>query len=232
MEIATTQGFLIKPNVGFVITDIQRDIGIFEIMEDTGLFQTRTLEMAETIGCGKESIAFPMKRFEHLFGTGNEGMGSTPSSTEGMLEGIDSRFGITDCGNELLRVEIHDFSDRIFAVLGFGEESATYLEEELEEIVRILSNRSILSIPIDLLHRRIEGRSTTGNVIEKRIVYVNKNGLISHKKVVCSFLHTTLSGRRDSNSRPPAPKAGILTGLNYYPLGFAERVVNRSSEAR
>ena len=25
------------------------------------------------------------------------------------------------------------------------------------------------------------------------------------------------SGRRDSNSRPPAPKAGILTGLNYYP---------------
>lgn len=26
-----------------------------------------------------------------------------------------------------------------------------------------------------------------------------------------------LSGRRDSNSRPPAPKAGILTGLNYYP---------------
>ena len=29
-----------------------------------------------------------------------------------------------------------------------------------------------------------------------------------------SFL---LSGKRDSNSRPPAPKAGILTGLNYYP---------------
>ena len=27
-----------------------------------------------------------------------------------------------------------------------------------------------------------------------------------------------MSGRRDSNSRPPAPKAGILTGLNYYPL--------------
>ena len=27
----------------------------------------------------------------------------------------------------------------------------------------------------------------------------------------------SLSGRRDSNSRPPAPKAGILTGLNYYP---------------
>ena len=42
----------------------------------------------------------------------------------------------------------------------------------------------------------------------------------------------SLSGRRDSNSRPPAPKAGILTGLNYYPLGFAERVVDRSSEAR
>ena len=27
-----------------------------------------------------------------------------------------------------------------------------------------------------------------------------------------------LSGWRDSNSRPPAPKAGILTGLNYIPL--------------
>ena len=26
-----------------------------------------------------------------------------------------------------------------------------------------------------------------------------------------------LSGWRDSNSRPPAPKAGILTGLNYIP---------------
>ena len=26
-----------------------------------------------------------------------------------------------------------------------------------------------------------------------------------------------LSGWRDSNSRPPAPKAGIRTGLNYIP---------------
>ena len=41
----------------------------------------------------------------------------------------------------------------------------------------------------------------------------------------------TLSGRRDSNSRPPAPKAGILTGLNYYPKrSFASlRVVNRQN---
>ena len=32
------------------------------------------------------------------------------------------------------------------------------------------------------------------------------------------FLHyRILSGWRDSNSRPPAPKAGILTGLNYIP---------------
>ena len=31
-----------------------------------------------------------------------------------------------------------------------------------------------------------------------------------------------LSGRRDSNSRPPAPKAGILTGLNYYPKAGAK----------
>ena len=48
---------------------------------------------------------------------------------------------------------------------------------------------------------------------------------------LCNFA-LDLSGRRDSNSRPPAPKAGILTGLNYYPLGFAERVVDCSSEAR
>ncbi len=27
-----------------------------------------------------------------------------------------------------------------------------------------------------------------------------------------------LSGRRDSNSRPPAPKAGALTGLRYAPV--------------
>jgi hypothetical protein len=28
------------------------------------------------------------------------------------------------------------------------------------------------------------------------------------------------SGRRDSNSRPPAPKAGALTGLRYAPKTF------------
>ena len=28
----------------------------------------------------------------------------------------------------------------------------------------------------------------------------------------------SLSGRRDSNPRPPAPKAGALTGLRYAPL--------------
>ena len=45
-------------------------------------------------------------------------------------------------------------------------------------------------------------------------------------------MRDSLSGRRDSNSRPPAPKAGILTGLNYYPLGSAEWVVNRSNVVR
>ena len=30
--------------------------------------------------------------------------------------------------------------------------------------------------------------------------------------------HFNLSSRRDSNSRHPAPKAGILTGLNYYSI--------------
>ena len=36
------------------------------------------------------------------------------------------------------------------------------------------------------------------------------------KKLLKSFFFR-LSGWRDSNSRPPAPKAGILTGLNYIP---------------
>ena len=31
---------------------------------------------------------------------------------------------------------------------------------------------------------------------------------------------TRLSGWRDSNSRPPAPKAGALTGLRYAPNAF------------
>ena len=39
------------------------------------------------------------------------------------------------------------------------------------------------------------------------------------KEAIMKFLHyRILSGWRDSNSRPPAPKAGILTGLNYIPL--------------
>jgi hypothetical protein len=35
-------------------------------------------------------------------------------------------------------------------------------------------------------------------------------------------VETHKSGRRDSNTRPPAPKAGTLTGLRYAPniLGF------------
>ena len=38
------------------------------------------------------------------------------------------------------------------------------------------------------------------------------------------FLHyRILSGWRDSNSRPPAPKAGILTGLNYIPHTFLSK---------
>ena len=42
--------------------------------------------------------------------------------------------------------------------------------------------------------------------------------MIKKKEAIMKFLHyRILSGRRDSNSRPPAPKAGILTGLNYYP---------------
>ena len=45
-----------------------------------------------------------------------------------------------------------------------------------------------------------------------------------------SRVASLMSGRRDSNSRPPAPKAGILTGLNYYPFCPAKQVVNRQNE--
>ena len=42
--------------------------------------------------------------------------------------------------------------------------------------------------------------------------------MIKKKEAIMKLLHyRILSGRRDSNSRPPAPKAGILTGLNYIP---------------
>ena len=35
-----------------------------------------------------------------------------------------------------------------------------------------------------------------------------------------NFLKGFLSGQLDSNQRPPAPKAGILTGLNYAPNNY------------
>ena len=42
--------------------------------------------------------------------------------------------------------------------------------------------------------------------------------MIKKKEAIMKLLHyRILSGWRDSNSRPPAPKAGILTGLNYIP---------------
>ena len=46
--------------------------------------------------------------------------------------------------------------------------------------------------------------------------------MIKKKEAIMKFLHyRILSGWRDSNSRPPAPKAGILTGLNYIPHTFS-----------
>ena len=45
--------------------------------------------------------------------------------------------------------------------------------------------------------------------------------MIKKKEAIMKLLHyRILSGWRDSNSRPPAPKAGILTGLNYIPHTF------------
>jgi hypothetical protein len=33
-----------------------------------------------------------------------------------------------------------------------------------------------------------------------------------------------MSGRQDSNLRPPGPKPGAITGLRYAPIGFGHRV--------
>ncbi len=43
-----------------------------------------------------------------------------------------------------------------------------------------------------------------------------------------------LSGRRDSNPRPPAPKAGALTGLRYAPCKISAEVtaLNRFASAK
>ncbi len=48
------------------------------------------------------------------------------------------------------------------------------------------------------------------------IPYKSNCALYIKKRNSSEFLFR-LSGWRDSNSRPPAPKAGILTGLNYIP---------------
>lgn len=43
-----------------------------------------------------------------------------------------------------------------------------------------------------------------------------------------------MSGRRDSNPRPPAPKAGALTGLRYAPCKISAEVtaLNRFASAK
>ena len=44
-----------------------------------------------------------------------------------------------------------------------------------------------------------------------------------HKKsrhIRAGFFLLVLSGRQDSNLRPPAPKAGAMTGLRYTPLTY------------
>ena len=50
------------------------------------------------------------------------------------------------------------------------------------------------------------------------IRYLTQNKSPSEKKGFVSIIEDfPLSGWRDSNSRPPAPKAGALTGLRYTP---------------
>ena len=55
-------------------------------------------------------------------------------------------------------------------------------------------------------------------LIKKTVFYVSYRVKDGFKRM----LRPIKSGRRDSNTRPPAPKAGTLTGLRYAPniLGF------------
>ena len=69
--------------------------------------------------------------------------------------------------------------------------------------------------------------------------YLGKNRQLSSKKIRIKVLKKVadyqikclitsrlliMSGRRDSNPRPPAPKAGALTGLRYTPF-FAQGLI-------
>ncbi len=50
------------------------------------------------------------------------------------------------------------------------------------------------------------------------------------KKKVSSRLKRLLSGWQDSNLRPPAPKAGAITGLRYTPKASANIKLNICSQ--
>ncbi len=168
--------------------------------------------MPKTVAGRKEPIPFGLQGLEHLFRIRNECMRRAPCRSKSVLEGLYGFCRIPNGGNEFLRIQVHHFSYRMQTTLGLREEPTTYLKERTE-VLRMFRQG------------RLKGFSTTRNVIEERVIYIDKYGtiLLQIKKEPRNVV--LLSGRRDSNSRPPAPKAGILTGLNYYPLGLAELVV-------
>ncbi len=72
-----------------------------------------------------------------------------------------------------------------------------------------------------------ENSSTFAPDIKKAVILPDKKARREQKNKRADWL-SLRSGRRDSNSRPPAPKAGILTGLNYYPRLMNNAVIFKS----
>lgn len=133
LEATTTECFLIETDVGFIIADIHGDISIFEERENTCVFKSGALEMTKTIGSRKESVTLGMEGLECFSGIGNESVGLAPRSPESMFEWFDGLFAETCSETKLSGVQIHYFWNSMESVLGFGEETTAYFEEEVEE---------------------------------------------------------------------------------------------------
>ena len=64
--------------------------------------------------------------------------------------------------------------------------------------------------------------TSTYDIYCDTIRYLTQNKSPSKKKGFVSIIEDyPLSGWRDSNSRPPAPKAGALTGLRHTPIMYS-----------
>ena len=81
------------------------------------------------------------------------------------------------------------------------------------------SNQTELHPPFILnLESTPEWTRTTNLQLRRLLLYPIE--LRAHQTItkLPNYSNTMLSGRQDSNLRPPAPKAGALTGLRYAPI--------------